>query len=99
MNNTIKCPICHQKAKHIIYSGPFGLEEEYVSCGVCKYEFQFAYGNYSETVGNKEFIWSYRLSEDKRHQKMKKISKAQFMARKNWKKFKKTTNRIKRVAL
>lgn len=91
MENKIMCPICHHQAKNITYNGPFGLEEEYTNCEICGFKQEFAYGNFLEVVGNKWFIWDYRLSGNKRTRLMKKVSKAEFMARRNWKKFRKRT--------
>ena len=62
MTRFIKCPICNNQAKREYYTGPFGIEEEYIGCSTCNYEFEFAYGNYKEVVGNKYFIWSCRGS-------------------------------------
>ena len=94
MENKTMCPICHHQAKYASYSGPYGLEEEYTYCPTCGFREEFAYGGYFKEVGNKYFIWDYTFMSN--HNKwlklIKKISKAEFMARRNWKKFKKKTN-------
>ena len=64
MTRFIKCPICNNQAKREYYTGPFGIEEEYIDCSTCNYEFGFAYGNYKEVVGNKYFIWSHSTKYD-----------------------------------
>ena len=99
MNNFIKCPICHHNANHTIYSSEWGREEEYIHCDMCNYDFEFAYGYYSERVGNKQFVWSYKTPFNKMYQNMKKILKAEFMARRNWNKHKKKTIGKKYVIL
>ena len=53
MTRFIKCPICNNQAKREYYTGPFGIDEEYINCSTCNYEFEFVYGNYKEVVGNK----------------------------------------------
>lgn len=87
------CPICHHQANCQIYSTEWGVEEEYTNCPVCGFRQEFAYGGYFETVGNQWFIWNYTLSDnnDKFIRLMKKISKAEFMGKRNWKKFRKRT--------
>ena len=92
MENKIMCPICHHQAKYESYLGPYGLEEEYTNCTICGFRKDFAYGGYFENVGNNYFIWNYTLVGNKWLKLMKKISRAEFMARRNWKKFRKKTN-------
>ena len=89
MERRIACPICHNQAEYRVYNEEFGTVEEYIICDVCGYQFDFAYGGYRELVGRKEFVWNYTLVGDEWKCLMKKISKAKFMARRNWKKFKK----------
>lgn len=91
MDSTIKCPICNHKTKYTIYSGSYGAEEEYIICNNCGYSYEFAYGAYRIYVGRKRFIWNYTISSNKYNQLIKKISKAEFMAKRNWKKYKKKT--------
>lgn len=87
------CPICKGKAEYTCYNGAWGTEEEYIECNSCNYYYEFAYGNYREIVHNKCFTWSY--SDYDRLCKFPafvgKINRAEFMARRNWKKFKKKT--------
>ena len=91
MENKIMCPICHHQANHKIYTCEWGIEEEYTDCEVCGFRQEFAYGNELEVIGNKCFIWDYRLVGNERTRLMEKVLKAEFMARRNWKKFKKRT--------
>lgn len=92
MKNKIMCPICHHKANHEIYYCEIGLEEEYTSCPVCGFRQEFTYGGELVIVGNKWFNWNYTLNGAKLYRLLRKIRKAKFMARRNWKKFRKKTN-------
>lgn len=85
----INCPVCNRKAKWTIYSCEWGVEEEYVDCPVCGYRYGFAYGNYYEEVGNKWFVWDYRMNPITHPMLFKKMNKAMFMARRRWKKYRK----------
>lgn len=86
---TIKCPVCNSKAKQEEYSSSWGTEEEYITCPVYNYHYQFAYGNYFEEVGNKWFIWDYTMNPKTHPRLFKKMKQAMFMARRRWKKHKK----------
>lgn len=89
----MKCPICGNNIKNDYYYGPLGIEEEYESCPVCLYSYEFAYGNHLEIIGNKVFIWSYTdYKKSNFRQKMKKLAKTEYNAKRNWKKHKKKTN-------
>lgn len=92
MENKIMCPICHHQANHEIYSCEICLEEEYTNCPVCGFRQEFAYGGELVIVGNKWFSWNYTLNGAKLYRLLRKIRKAKFMARRNWKKFRKKTN-------
>ena len=83
MTSSTKCPICNNQAKWEYWTGPFGIEEEYIYCPVCGYEYEFAYGNYKEVVGNKWLIWSYTTSP---YPIFKRMKRANFMAKGRWKK-------------
>lgn len=96
MNSLIKCPICNHKAEYTIYSGPYGAEEEYILCNNCGYSYEFAYGAYRIYVGNECFIWNYTINSNKYNKLMRKISKTEFMAKRNWRKYKKKTGSIRR---
>jgi hypothetical protein len=89
MDGTIQCPICNHKAEFTIYPCEYGNEEEYILCNNCGYSYEFAYGGYRIYVGRKCFIWNYTINPNKYKQLMKKISKAEFTAKRNWKKHKK----------
>lgn len=97
MLHTLSCPICNSKTKSEYSIGPYGVEEEYINCPICGYGYQFCYGNYLLYIGNKTFIWDYRRRLggplDKR------IKRAYFMARRNWKKFHKKTTGDKNLPL
>lgn len=85
MESKMNCPICNNKIIEEYYSGPFGIEEEHIHCNKCGYTFDFVYGNYHELVGNKEFIYSYHDYDKYK----KKVYKAEFEAKRRWKKHKK----------
>ena len=86
-----KCPVCGNKVDWENYSSSWDTEEEYISCPVCGYRYQFAYGNYFKEVGNKWFVWSYTMNPKTCPRLFKKMKKAMFMARRRWKKHKKGT--------
>lgn len=85
------CPICQNVIERDVLSGPLGVEEEHIHCIHCNYTESFEYGYSGIEVGNRWFSWNYMLRGPKYAQLMKKISRAKFMARRNWKKFKKIT--------
>lgn len=85
------CPICRCVTERDILSGPLGLEEEHIHCVNCNYTEIYEYGYSDVAVGNKVFSWDYRLRGPKYAQLMKKLERAKFMARRNWKKFKRQT--------
>lgn len=96
--STIKtsCPICKKQGLIEYWSGPFGTEEEYFYCDRCNYSYEFAYGNYREVVHNKQFVYDYHLYSNKANARhfLKKINRATFMAKRNWKKFKKSNSKL-----
>ncbi|MDD6827908.1 MAG: hypothetical protein PUE12_17715 [Oscillospiraceae bacterium] len=81
------CPICKHNAKWEYWSGPYGIEEEYITCPTCGYYYKFAYGGYAEVVGNKWFVWNYATNSN--NPIFKRMHKAEFMAKRRWKKFRK----------
>ena len=90
MIRKIKCPICNKEINITYYSGPYGTEEEYINCDRCNYDYEFAYGHHKEMVHNKLFVWDYMdycLPEWSAFNK--KINKAIFKAKRNWKKHRK----------
>lgn len=97
MIETVNCPVCNSKIWDDFYTGPFGIEEEHIDCPICGYSYQFCYGSYLLYIGNKTFIWDYRRRLggplDKR------IKRAHFMAKRNWKKFHKKTTGDKNLPL
>lgn len=85
----MKCPICGSKAKYQEYSDwGWGTVEKHVECPICRFRYEFVYGSYFEEVGNKWFIWNHSQNNP---QFFKKIARAEFMARRRWKKYKKGT--------
>ena len=84
-----KCPICNNVADWENYSSSWGTEEEYITCPICGYRYQFFYGNYFEEIGNKWFVWDYTMNPKTHPRLFKKMKKAMFMARRRWKKHKK----------
>ena len=59
MKREIKCPICDNKIEYTSYSDEQGICEDSHSCNQCGYKYDFAYGNYKETINGKEFSYSY----------------------------------------
>lgn len=84
-----KCPVCNNIAKWEEYSSSWGTEEEYITCSICGYRYQFTYRNYFEAIGNKWFIWDYTMNPKTHPRLFKKMKRAMFMARRRWKKYKK----------
>lgn len=87
MNYRCTCPICNNKAARTAYSSEWGLEEEHIDCKRCGYYYEFAYGYYIEAVKGKEFYWSYTTKQSA--PVFNRMQRAEFMARRNWKKWKK----------
>ena len=87
MNMIISCPICRKPASYEWYSENMELCESYLVCSHCGFSKEFAYGSYRMYVHGKEFIWWYKTPHDSPI--FKRIKRAKFMARRNWKKFKK----------
>lgn len=87
MGKKIHCPICGCDMRWEYWYGPFGIEEEYQKCNTCGYYYMFLYGVYGEVVGNKWFMWSYNTKMDSPI--FRRIKRAEFMARRRWKKFRK----------
>lgn len=88
MTSTTKCPICHNEAYYEYYDESVGTVEEYICCNRCGYYYEFAYGAYREYIGSKEFVWYYTIYNDINafRRLCKKMQRAEFMARRNWKK-------------
>ncbi len=91
MAGKITCPICNNQAKWEYYLSPWGLEEEKIDCPHCGYYYQFAYGNYLEAIKGKEYIWHHTTKYT--NPIHKRIKRDVFMARRNWKKLRKTYNK------
>jgi hypothetical protein len=83
------CYICGHELRHEQYTEfGIGVVEEYNNCSNCNYSYAYAYGNYQEIFGHNVFDWSYHLYDNtnKEHNFFKKLNKAKFMSRRNWRK-------------
>lgn len=89
MIDTICCPICNSKIKREHWSGPMGLEEEYIDCDTCGYHYKSYYGYYNEIAGNKCFYYTYLTPLSQMICIRKRINKALYKAKRNWRKHKK----------
>ena len=83
------CPICGHSAERTYYEESVGIVEEEIVCHTCGFYYLFAYGAYLEIVGDKYFIWGYSASSDA--PVFRRMRKAEFMARRRWKKHRKGT--------
>ena len=92
MTKTTKCPVCDNQAKWEYWTGPWGIEEERIVCNRCRYYYEFAYGNYVEAIKGKEYIWHYTTKHT--NPIFKRMKRDMFMARRNWKKFRKAYKTI-----
>ena len=86
LNISRKCPICGSKFIHDEYWIEFNRCEEYDKCPKCTYEEDFEYGHYCIAFHKHEFIWSYYTSWNELRRIQKKLDKALFMAKRNYKK-------------
>lgn len=84
-----KCPVCTNVVKWENYSSSWGTEEEYITCPICGYRFQYSYGNYFEEVSDKCFTWDCTITPLINPKLFKEIKRAKRMARRRWKKYKK----------
>ena len=96
--NEILCPVCNTNinSNNIIgcsyeqYIECYSVCEEYKHCSCCGYYYGFAYGNYTEIVNNKEFVWTYKCYKNKKtYAKFNKlIEKNMKRHQRKWKLFK-----------
>lgn len=93
MKGYIKCPVCKNKIEYIYYVGPFGTEEIHINCSYCNYFEDYLYGGTIILINNKEYVESYNDSSNYKSLINKKLRKKLFMARRNWKKFRKKVNK------
>ena len=84
------CPICNHPLKSNYWYGPLGIEESFEVCARCGYSYEFAYGIHIKCVKGKEFIWSYTTPRS--DILFNRMRRAEYEARRNWKKHKKTYN-------
>lgn len=64
----MKCDICNQELKYILWdSGPYGASEYEYTCS-CGYEVHYAYGWFTYHIGNKEYhFWQSKSGWYERH--------------------------------
>ena len=86
LNTSRKCPICGSKFIHNEYWIESIRCEEYDKCPKCTYGENFEYGHYYVAFYKHEFIWSYYTSWNELRRIQKKLDKALFMAKRNYKK-------------
>ena len=87
LNNAIGCPICNSlNTSYTSYNGSWDTVENHFVCFNCGYEEHQAYGNYVTFVKGQEFIYDYRTPMSF----MKKLNKAIYQAKRNYKKHHKT---------
>lgn len=84
-----RCLICGHNAKRTYYDDEIGILEEEIDCPTCGFYRLFAYGSYLEIVKDKYFIWGYSTSSDA--PVFRRMRKAEFMAKRRWKKHRKGT--------
>ena len=60
------CPVCDAVAKShgTDHMDGYHLLEEWLVCGECDYQYNYAYGYYQGQVNGKEFGWSYANTEN-----------------------------------
>ena len=80
------CPVCGNVVRRIYFSGPLGMEEEYIVCKTCNYEYVFQYGHSVEFIANKAFVEHYYDTPDRKRRISKQSKKTLFMARRRWRK-------------
>lgn len=88
MKNKTYCPICGALTQYDFWYGPLGIEESVEKCDRCGFSYEFAYGGHREYVKGKEFIWSYTTPRDDII--FRRLRKAEYQARQNWRRHKKT---------
>ena len=86
MKPAYKCPICRSEPICEHWGCEWGTEEEHIRCTNCGYYYEFLYGHSYAYIKGKEFTWSYHTKRT--DPVFKRMKRAQFMARRNWKKFK-----------
>ena len=64
-----RCPICDSNMHVKTYYGEAWVEEEYLTCPVCKYQKEFVYGDsrISKTVCGEYFEFGWSHSEDRNY--------------------------------
>lgn len=85
----ITCPICGSKVIVEYYTEDSGgVCEEYGNCTRCNYSTEFAYGSYGVYFGKHEFTYSYSIldNNNERARLFTKMCRAEFMAKRNWRK-------------
>ena len=61
-----KCPVCKEELgiDYRDYLDGHTLCEEMMSCPKCDYTYEYAYGNFRESVLGEEFGWSYTATPE-----------------------------------
>ena len=81
------CPICgYDNVGNVAYNDERGVVEKYIHCSRCNYYYEYAYGHYVEYFAGHEFAWSYHTKGNEFANLCRKMKRAQFMARRNWRK-------------
>ena len=84
-NNVIDCPICNSlNTSYTSYNDSWATVESHFVCFNCGYEEDQAYGDYAILVKGQEFIYDYRTPMSGLF--MKKLNKAIYQAKRNYKK-------------
>lgn len=93
------CPVCGGKVIVEYYTeDSVGVVEEYGNCTRCNYSTEFAYGSYGVYFGKHEFTYSCSIfdNNNERARLFTKMRRAEFMAKRNWRKgLRKNYRRIK----
>ena len=81
------CPICgYDDIGNVVYNDERGVVEEYIHCSQCNYYYESTYGHYVEYFAGHEFAQSYKTKGNELANLSRKMKRAQFMARRNWRK-------------
>lgn len=89
-NNVIGCPICNSlNTSYTSYCNDIcDIIEGHFICFNCGYEEHQAYGNYATIAKGQKFVYDYRTPISGHF--MKKLNKAIYQAKRNYKKHRKT---------
>lgn len=82
----VKCPVCGGVLHKEHYCNDFTLLEETEHCSRCGYWYEYMYGNEEWAIGGKNIRQCWRDKPDTMCRTNKKIKRALFMARRNFRK-------------